>query len=123
MGFLDYVARMRDAGETMLFPELGTGKQAAITFGKWFTRYRQAIGLYQKGMDFHSFRHTFKTQLHRKYKHNNLIVDCILGHKITGMDDVYFHGYTEEDLNEAIQSVDYGIDLSHLRSRTLASAC
>lgn len=70
LGLPEYVARLRRAGHTRLFPELkrdpvkGYGKPA----GSWFNErfLGKKLGIKRNGMKtFHSFRHTFVTALER----------------------------------------------------------
>jgi integrase len=62
LGFDKWIAALKDAGYTRLFPELkhdsekGFGKTAT----KWFTRYMAKLGIPRNGTKtFHSFRHTY----------------------------------------------------------------
>ncbi len=60
LGFLDYVAAMKEQGRTRLFP--ATGILPDGTTGKylsdWFGTYRVAQGAEKPGQDFHSVRTT-----------------------------------------------------------------
>jgi hypothetical protein len=59
LGFGEYVKSRK--GHHWLFDGLRidekTGRRSA-NVSAWFTRFRQAIDLYERGKDFHSFRHT-----------------------------------------------------------------
>ncbi|MBV7417321.1 site-specific integrase [Comamonas sp. CMM03] len=70
LGFLEYVAALRDAGHVRLFPELrhdkekGYGKYA----GQWFNEHflGKQLGIERGvGLSFHSFRHSFLTACDR----------------------------------------------------------
>ena len=66
LGFLDYVAETRSSGHEFVFPELRVGgpdKKRGYYFTKWWTEYRKAIGVYEQGLDYHSFRHGVTTKL------------------------------------------------------------
>ena len=67
LGFLDHVAEVAaDSGE-FLFPDLkpgGPDNKRGYYFTKWWTRYRKAIGVYERGLDYHSFRHGVTTKLY-----------------------------------------------------------
>lgn len=83
-GFLDYVALVREAGQQWLFPELLPDHDARRggNFGKWFQRYlRQpsGIGITDRRVVFHSFRHTFKT-LCRAAGISEEVHDALTGH-------------------------------------------
>jgi integrase len=57
LGLPDYVTSQQDKGETRLFPELTRGRDGYSTAAsKWFSRYRQSIGLFNQSppKDFHS---------------------------------------------------------------------
>jgi integrase len=70
LGFLDYVAKLRAAGETYLFPDLPNDDKAATRRftkwrGLWTCANSKAQSIDGKGFDdprksFHSFRHSFK---------------------------------------------------------------
>ncbi|XGA71143.1 tyrosine-type recombinase/integrase [Chitinibacter sp. SCUT-21] len=64
LGLLEHIEKLRAAGETRLFPELkfgrdGYGKQPS----RWFGSYSAACGIDAIEKVFHSFRHTFVTNL------------------------------------------------------------
>jgi len=65
MGLLRYVANLRAAGETQLFPEISARRDGfGATVSKWFGRYKERCGIDDKGVKvFHSFRHTFISNL------------------------------------------------------------
>ena len=49
LGFLGYIGQLRKANEQRLFPDLepgGADDRLGTGSGKWFTRYRQQIGIY-----------------------------------------------------------------------------
>lgn len=116
IGFVRYIQAVKKGRHARLFPALrGNTDTAGNEFGKWFGRYRKICGVYEPGRDFHSFRHTFKTEIGRRFRGNDLVVNALVGHEAQGMDRVYFHGFTPRDLFEAICQVRYdGLDLSPL---------
>lgn len=63
LGFLDYVANLRNSGGGDLFPEATRGKtydNRSHNYSKKFNRYLRLIGVKQgREQCFHSFRHTF----------------------------------------------------------------
>lgn len=64
LGFLDYHASMSDGH---LWPLMALAKDGrhSHSFVKWWGQYLKLIGLKQKGLVFHSFRHTFVSELER----------------------------------------------------------
>jgi integrase len=82
LGFLDYVERVSKKAGDRLFPKLvagGADGKYGHGFSKWFTRYRTAIGVYRKGLDYHSFRGGVETKLQLAGVPENQI-DELLGH-------------------------------------------
>ncbi len=64
LGFLEYVNRLRTAGETRLFPTMKKGKSTfADAAGKWYARHLKRVGLTDKALVLHGLRHTFITRL------------------------------------------------------------
>jgi hypothetical protein len=66
LGFLDYVEKIAPEASDPLFPDLepgGADNKRGYTFSKWWPRYRRAIGLYERGLDYRSFRHSVTTKL------------------------------------------------------------
>jgi integrase len=118
MGLLAYADELRSAGKLRLFPQLSTGgadDRFGHNFSKSFTYYRKQIELYQPGLDFHSFRHSATTFL----AHAGVavpIIDQLTGHATPGETARYTKGFRIEQLTEAIDCIDPGIDLSHLYS-------
>lgn len=64
-GFIEFAEGQRKAGHQRLFPSL-KNKNANRTWsnalGKWWARYLDDIGLTHAGLDYHSFRYSFKQQ-------------------------------------------------------------
>jgi integrase len=60
LGFLDYTKTLK--GEQM-FPLIRPDTRGRWSgyYSKWFGRYRRSIGLDRRWIDFHSFRHSWKT--------------------------------------------------------------
>jgi integrase len=66
LGFLDYVRGTAPKPVDMVFPLLkpgGPDRKVGYYFTKWWTSYRMAVGLYEPGLDYHSFRHGVTTNL------------------------------------------------------------
>lgn len=102
LGFLDFVkAQTHDR----LFSELKLQRDGyAATASKWFARFKSSMG-FNRGHDFHSFRHTVATFL--KYADVNVVVAAaILGHGSgTITYDRYGKRHTLSRLNEAINTI------------------
>src|SRR3546814_9775514 len=68
MGFLAYVASMKEKAESRLFPELKLGANGYYSdpFSKWFNdkgRFLGKIGAKRPGTSFHSFWHNYRDAL------------------------------------------------------------
>ncbi len=71
MGFLEYVSTTAPKAGDMVFPLLkpgGPDKKIGYYFTKWWTAYRKSVGVYEKGLDYHSFRHGMTTNRRRAYR-------------------------------------------------------
>ncbi|ALJ36907.1 MULTISPECIES: tyrosine-type recombinase/integrase [Azospirillum] len=107
LGFREYVAERRRKGDTMLWPELAPGgiaQQYGFIFGKWFARYREAIGI--EGVDFHTFRHNAITALVRAKAHPD-IINQLDGHEVPGERGRYNKGADLSDLTAAVDTIIY----------------
>ncbi len=87
LGLIKLVELRRRQGEPRLFPELKRGKHKETfteLFTKEFTKYRQAHGVYWRGLDFHALRTTF----HHALMDNRVpgyIKRALMGHE--GLDE------------------------------------
>lgn len=62
IGFLDYAKSVQDRGP-WLFPDIARTAKVrshSSAWGAWFGRYLRGLGITDKRVTFHSFRHTFK---------------------------------------------------------------
>ncbi len=78
---------MRREGSYLLFPGFaprGPDERLGHGFTQDFTLYRQRIHAYERGADFHSFRHSVNTRL-LNAEVPELIIRHILGHAAAGM--------------------------------------
>jgi integrase len=113
LGFLDFVAACRKAKHDRLFSNLrpgGADSRLGHSFSKWFTRYRRDIGVYRKGLDFHSFRHTASTLMHQAGV-ERAILDHVTGHSTPGETSRYVKTSSLVQLKAAIDAIDIGYDL------------
>lgn len=117
IGIIRYWNEAKTAKVERLFPNLKGDAHGdyATTFTKWFTRYRQETGTYERWKDFHSLRHLFNTLLKRQVVGSDDIVRSLMGHAPKHeMTAVYFHNYEPRQTADVIRKLDVGIDLSHL---------
>ncbi|RYD75307.1 MAG: site-specific integrase, partial [Verrucomicrobiaceae bacterium] len=65
LGFMEFVAERKRAGETKLFGEVGLGATGyrSTTFSAWFTRFTGKAKVRSGKTCFHSFRHNFRDAL------------------------------------------------------------
>jgi integrase len=116
LGVLAHADKLRATSETMLFPNLkpgGADDRLGHNYSKWFSRYRQDVGQFVPGRDFHSFRHSATTFL-RRASVDEPTIDELTGHATVGETARYSKGLTVANLSEAINRIDIGVDLSHL---------
>ena len=94
MGFLEYVSATAPKAGDMLFPLLkpgGPDKKVGYYFTKWWTAYRKSVGVYEPGLDYHSFRHGVTTKLFAARTPRD-IIDELTGHEGEGTSQrVYKH--------------------------------
>ena len=86
LGFLGYVESTASAPSDQLFPKLtpgGADGKRGHSFSKWWTRYRREIGVYEEGLDYHSFRHGVTTKLFAA-EVTEVFVDELTGHEGKG---------------------------------------
>jgi len=82
LGFLDYVADLREREQVWLFPDLDHEAKVGPGhgFSKWFGRWTTSIGLTDPEITFHSFRHTWKRRA-RQSEVKEELHDVLSGHK------------------------------------------
>ncbi len=92
LGFLHYVDRMRQAGQTRLFPQLRLGPNGyADPVGKFFSRLVTKQGLTDPALVLHSLRHGGISKLHAAGATHH-IVEVLAGHTTgTVHEQVYSH--------------------------------
>lgn len=85
LGLPERAQRLREQGHDRLFPELprhrdGYGHKPS----RWFNdRFKKTCGINEIGKDFHSFRHTFITQLKRQQV-DYVMLKEVVGHAVEG---------------------------------------
>lgn len=114
-GLFTHVDALKAKGATRLFPELRLRRDGyGQTVSKWFQRFKERCGIDEQ-KNFHSFRHTFITNLKHKQVNPDIIKE-LAGHSIEGETmNRYGKRFPPEILlREAIEKIDYGIGLSRL---------
>lgn len=120
MGFLDYVAKMKQEGHVQLFPELkitrAKGKRGD-KWGSWWSKYiRQDLGITRIPSPFHGLRHTF-VEYGRASSMSEYHREIIEGHTPANVAFKNYGGklYPLKPLYEEIMKLKFnGLDLSHL---------
>ena len=65
LGFMEYVARIKKAGHSRLFPQVQKGLNGfSDSTGKWFSRLMTKVGLTHPALVLHSLRHGGISKLH-----------------------------------------------------------
>lgn len=116
IGLLVHVDIQRSAGIKRVFPELqagGADGRLGHGFSKWFSRYRQELGLFRPGLDFHSFRHTATTLMHQAGI-ERAVLNHVTGHATPGETSRYTKGSALPQLAAAIEAIKLNIDFSDL---------
>ncbi|KII76888.1 site-specific integrase [Vibrio renipiscarius] len=103
LGFIEFVQSVQ---HERVFPEL---KDSRDGFGsaasKWFGRFKTKLG-FDKGHDFHSFRHTVATQFKRQ-QISHIVAGELLGHSQNSITyDRYGKGLDVNQLQEIINMID-----------------
>ncbi|MFW9678494.1 site-specific integrase [Vibrio parahaemolyticus] len=103
LGFIEFVQSVK---HERVFPEL---KDSRDGFGsaasKWFGRFKTKLG-FDKGHDFHSFRHTVATQL-KRHQVSHIVAGELLGHAQNNITyDRYGKGLDVNQLQEIINMID-----------------
>lgn len=119
LGFLEYYAGMKTAGQSRLFPlaERNTRGQMIADFSREFGRYLIRIGMKTgRGLSLYSFRHGAADAL-RRAGHLDEQFGFILGHTastMTGRYGIMPQGMLEQRV-ELVNSINYpGLNLSYL---------
>lgn len=116
LGFLEYVAKVKSQNHKRLFPDIERGANGKLghNFSKWFRRFQRSLGIKDKKLVFHSFRHTLAVALENAEVEES-IANALCGWKGKSMYERYGKGRTVENLYSHLKKVAYpGLDLSHL---------
>jgi integrase len=118
---IQYAESLQEKGEKRLFPELRRLRDGySQRVSKWFNdRYKKACGITEEGKVFHSFRHTFINALKQNRKVDAYLISELVGHSVQSITmSRYGKRYEPKKLRDAIKTVKFDVNLSHLaRSR------
>ena len=110
IGFLDYVKTVAPNENDRVFPLLrpgGPDNKLGFFFTKWWSKYRKDVDVYEKGLDYHSFRASVATKLAQA----NVSLEVrneLLGHEGKSTDERnYQKGFPLKLLAEAIGKVSW----------------
>lgn len=110
LDFLGYVEKTAPNPQDRIFPLLqpgGPDQKLGYFFTKWWSRYRKDIGVYEKGLDYHSFRAGVATKL-AEANVSLEIRNELLGHEGSSIDERnYQKGFQLKLLAEAISRVSW----------------
>jgi integrase len=105
LGFLDYVAAMKAASESALWPALRFRKdKPGAYFSDWFGQYRRACTV--SVPDFHSLRHTVRTSM-TEAGISEAVQDRITGHEVRGSTGTRVYAHPKAVLRRAVESITY----------------
>jgi integrase len=110
LGFLDFVKRAQAQRQNRLFPQIRPCARGMLSTepSKFMQRYLKRIGVKERGLALHSFRHTFSDEVRRKGG-SDAILGTILGHA-KGTVTAHYGDLTEGNLAQRralIEAVDY----------------
>lgn len=105
LGFLEYVADVRNAGHTSLWPalRLRNGKPGGY-FSNWFGSFRRNLA--PPVPDFHSFRHTVRTAM-TEAGISEAVQDRITGHEVRGSTGTRVYSHPKAALRHAVDAINY----------------
>jgi len=108
LGLLELAAGRRKANERKLFPDLRVGgdEYYSDAFQKWFSRFLGKIGVKDRRISFHSFRHTFRDAT-RWAKIDFEIVNALAGWTTNSMAERYGQSGQVKMLAREIAKIKY----------------
>jgi integrase len=122
IGFLKFIDWIRLAGhDARLFPLLVPGRKDSFgeAWAKWFGDYKRRLGIKNKAIVFHSFRHGFKDAA-RAARVSEDLHDALTGHAGSSVGRTYgsrdmVRRFGLETLADGVNKVKYsGLDLSNV---------
>lgn len=110
LGFLEYVAALRKAGEERLWPALNiTSTRPGTYFSNWFSEAVKKV-IAGDAPTFHYFRHGVRTMLIRKEAADSLI-NAVMGHRQTGVGSQTYTDYAPDILLDTVKRLEYTLNL------------
>jgi integrase len=108
LGFLQYVEGQRKAGHERVSSTLEQDTHGSWSgaWSKWYGRHLRSLGITDRRLTFHSFRHTMKDAL-RAARVPDAEQRAILGHSGVGVADGYGIGFPLTVLTESMAKVRY----------------
>ncbi len=106
-GFLDLVEQRRVEGAEWIFPNLPTNKYGSRSarLSRVANDYLDEIGLSDRELVYHSFRHTGRRVLRGKVA--NEIGDLLFGHANGSVSERYGRGFELATLRDAVRQIAY----------------
>lgn len=117
IGLLDYIEWLKKQGETQLFPKLRPDCKGGLlgNWSKWFNRYLDGIGIDQRGLNYHSFRHSLK-YFGRVSGMQDEILDRLQGHTPNNVGSKYGGNFPLGRLASTLELLKIdGLKIDHLR--------
>lgn len=113
LGFLDYVEQIKSSpAANNLWPELPKRhERSGGYFSQWFGEYLKTLQLNGE-VDFHSFRHTVRTQLVLKDV-SEIAIDRLLGHSHTGSVGSRTYTHIDSQLPKVVCKISYKFNLNN----------
>ncbi|UAJ09251.1 site-specific integrase [Polymorphobacter megasporae] len=103
LGFIEFAQAASAKKRARIFDDLTPDKYGSYTakWGMWFTTYRKGLGLTDRRLVFHSFRHTFKDNA-RHSRIDEGVQRQLMGHTGEDVADDYGSGHSLHRLVEGI---------------------
>ncbi|WP_440531791.1 DUF6538 domain-containing protein [Variovorax sp. YR566] len=115
LGFVEHVDRMRQAGESLVFPGILTSESraASVYVSDWFRTRCTALGLYQRYRDFHALRTTVGTALRAVDPPlGEALITATMGHEAGNVGAANYHRPAPKTLRRVIAHLDFPSVLS-----------
>lgn len=117
LGFLEFVAKRakQDKANVRLFKEIkfGADKQASTVYSKTFARLMNAVGLTDRRLVFHSWRHGIEDAL-RDAEVQPYIIDAIVGHADNSIGSKYGKGVSLTVMADAVAKMKLPVRLTEV---------
>lgn len=117
IGLLDYIEWLKKQGETQLFPELRPDCKGSLlgNWSKWFNRHLDGLGIDQRGLNYHSFRHSLK-HFGRVSNVLDTILNCLQGYTPNNLGRKYGEVFPLCILPSTLEMLTIdGLNIGHLR--------